>query len=136
MLKATEILETCLCVDDLDAAERFYSQVLGLEFVDRQPGRHVFFRCGRRMFLLFNPAASEQPQGTLPPHGSRGPGHVAFAVTASELEEWRKQLTAAGVVIEAEIDWSGKGRSIYFRDPAGNSVEFAMPEIWGLHGDH
>ncbi|MGN6582964.1 MAG: glyoxalase/bleomycin resistance/extradiol dioxygenase family protein, partial [Rhizobiaceae bacterium] len=24
------------------------------------------------------------------------------------------------------------GRSIYFRDPAGNSIEFAEPRIWGL----
>lgn len=135
MMRATEILETCLCVDDLDAAERFYRDVMGLEFVDRQQGRHVFFRCGRRMFLLFNPAASEIRDSPLPPHGSRGPGHVAFSATAEELEAWRAQLSAAGVAIETEIDWSGRGRSIYFRDPAGNLVEIAMPGIWGLQSE-
>ncbi|TIR45476.1 MAG: glyoxalase/bleomycin resistance/extradiol dioxygenase family protein, partial [Mesorhizobium sp.] len=24
------------------------------------------------------------------------------------------------------------GRSIYIRDPSGNSIEFAEPRIWGL----
>jgi catechol 2,3-dioxygenase-like lactoylglutathione lyase family enzyme len=24
------------------------------------------------------------------------------------------------------------GRSIYFRDPSGNSLEFAEPRIWGI----
>lgn len=135
MMRAREILETCLCVDDLEAAERFYRDVVGLDFVDRQPGRHVFFRCGRRMFLLFNPNESEVPGGELPPHGSRGPGHVAFAATESELEAWRTQLAAAGIAIEAEIDWSGRGRSLYFRDPAGNLLEIAMPSIWGLQSE-
>ena len=36
------------------------------------------------------------------------------------------------VEIEAEFEWPQGGRSIYFRDPAGNSVEFAEPRIWGL----
>jgi hypothetical protein len=36
------------------------------------------------------------------------------------------------VAIEADFEWPKGGRSIYFRDPAGNSVEFAEPRIWGL----
>ena len=47
------ILETCLYVSDLEAAERFYRDVLGLEFDSRQPGRHVFLRLGTQMLLLF-----------------------------------------------------------------------------------
>jgi len=35
-------------------------------------------------------------------------------------------------VIEADFTWPGGGRSIYFRDPAGNAIEFAEPRIWGL----
>ena len=37
-----------------------------------------------------------------------------------------------GVTIEADFDWPDGGRSIYFRDPAGNCLEFAEPRIWGL----
>ena len=38
----------------------------------------------------------------------------------------------AGIAIEADFEWPGGGRSIYFRDPAGNCLEFAEPRIWGL----
>ena len=30
--------------------------------------------------------------------------------------------------------WPGGGRSIYFRDPAGNCVELVTPGVWGLPG--
>ena len=126
-----EVLETCLCVDDLAAAERFYSQVLGLAFHSRQEGRHVFFRCGRGMLLLFNPDQSSQP-GEIPPHGTHGAGHVAFAAQESQLPAWRKHLEAHGVPIERLHSWPGGGHSLYFRDPAGNSLELATPTIWGL----
>src|SRR3954452_9801181 len=54
-MQVQHILETCLYVDDLVKAERFYHQVLGLAVEGRQEGRHVFFPCGNRMLLLFKP---------------------------------------------------------------------------------
>lgn len=131
-MKATHVLETCLYVDDLQRAERFYVDVLGLEFASRQDGRHVFLRCGSRMLLLFNPLGSREPSDQFPPHGAFGPGHVAFAVPQAELPGWSQQLGGHGVAIERTIDWPGGGRSLYFRDPAGNSVELATPKIWGI----
>jgi len=131
-MRARAILETCLYVTDLDAAERFYRDILGLTIVERQAGRHLFFRCGNQMLLLFNPDSSGVTGGTLPPHGARGEGHVAFAATPEEIDAWRTHLAASGIAIESEIDWSGRGHSIYFRDPAGNSLEFASPGIWGI----
>ncbi|MGF1503405.1 MAG: VOC family protein [Paracoccaceae bacterium] len=128
------ILETCLYADDLDRAERFYSRVLGLELVDRARDRHVFFRCGDQMLLIFRPSLSNQrqPMGTVapPPHGATGPGHVCFRAFDHEIPRWIERLTAAGVRIEADFTWPTGGRSIYFRDPAGNSLEFAEPRIW------
>lgn len=53
LLKAHEIRDTCLCVDDLDRAHDFYRDVLGLELFEQQAGRHLFWRCGQRMLLLF-----------------------------------------------------------------------------------
>ena len=38
------IVETAIYVDDLDRAEAFYRDVLGLEVIGREAGRHVFFR--------------------------------------------------------------------------------------------
>lgn len=127
-----EILETCLYVDDLAAAERFYSQVLGLTLFDQQAGRHLFYRCGRSMLLLFNPEATRDAASELPLHGAYGSGHLAFAVAAEELEGWRKRLEAHEVVIERTVDWPHGCRSLYFRDPAGNSLELTSPALWGL----
>jgi catechol 2,3-dioxygenase-like lactoylglutathione lyase family enzyme len=126
------ILETCLYVDDLSRAERFYHQVLGLVVESRQEGRHVFFHCGKRMLLLFNPLASRESTDNFPGHGAIGPGHVAFAIRASDTASWIDHLKANDIAIEKTIDWPQGGRSIYFRDPAGNSLELATPQIWGL----
>ena len=131
-MKASNVLETCLYVDDLLRAEQFYVAVLGLELVSRQEGRHVFFRCGQRMVLLFNPLGSRESDGQFPPHGSFGPGHVAFGVREADLPEWEQWLSQHGVAVEQTIDWPGGGRSLYFRDPAGNSLELATPRIWGV----
>ena len=126
------ILETCLYVDDLVAAESFYRTVLGLELFSKVAGRHVFFRCGESMVLLFDPRVTGQPSGDVPTHGASGPGHVAFAIAPGELPAWRQWLTDHGVRIEKEITWPSGGQSIYFRDPAGNSLELATPSTWGL----
>lgn len=131
------VLESCLYADDLAAAERFYADVLGLEPFARVAGRHVFFRCGAGVFLVFDPAVTAVAPGSVggvavPPHGARGPGHVAFAIDDAALDGWRTRLGMHGIPIEAEIAWPRGGRSLYVRDPAGNSVELASPRIWGL----
>ena len=131
-MKVDNVLETCLYVDDLSRAERFYGEVLGLKLESRQEGRHVFFHCGQQMLLLFNPLVCREPNEQFPPHGAFGPGHVAFGVREAELPAWRERLQQQGVAIEKTIDWPGGGRSVYFRDPAGNSVELATPKIWGI----
>jgi hypothetical protein len=33
------------------------------------------------------------------------------------------------------IEWPSGGRSIYFRDPAGNLVDLVTPGVWGLPSD-
>lgn len=129
------ILESSLYVDDLEAARRFYTEVLGLHFVTAEPGRHVFLRCGKGMLLLFNPQSTIEShnQGIdVPEHGAQGPGHLAFAATEDELEDWRQRLESHKVRIEKEIKWPNGARSIYFRDPHGNSLEFATPSLWDL----
>jgi catechol 2,3-dioxygenase-like lactoylglutathione lyase family enzyme len=124
------VLETALYVDDLDRAKAFYRDVLGLPFHSESPDRHVFFRCGEGMLLLFRAEETEKP-GDVPVHGARGAGHVCFAVDRTTLEAWKRKLIAAGVEIESDYPWNDRGRSIYFRDPAGNSLELSNPEIWG-----
>lgn len=124
------ILETCLYARDLPTAARFYERLLGLSPISTVEGRHAFFRCGEGVFLLFDPSRTRDEGGDVPPHGAEGPGHVAFAVDSAEVDAWRARLTAEGVVIEREVTWPSGGRSLYIRDPAGNSVELATRSIW------
>jgi catechol 2,3-dioxygenase-like lactoylglutathione lyase family enzyme len=135
-MKPTGILETVLYARDLGAAEAFYRDVLGLIPFAGVPGRHLFYRCGDQVLLVFNPSATRVPPASgalpVPPHGAVGPGHICFRATAAELDAWVERLTAKAVAIEADFEWPRGGRSIYFRDPAGNCIELAEPRIWGL----
>ncbi len=125
------ILETSLYAEDLERAELFYSTVLGLELFAKEPGRHVFFKCGNQMLLIFNPSATIL-ETEVAPHGAHGPGHVAFAVPMAELDQWAARLREKQIAIEKEVTWPKGGRSLYFRDPAGNCLEFASPRVWGI----
>ncbi|RWF68777.1 MAG: glyoxalase/bleomycin resistance/extradiol dioxygenase family protein [Mesorhizobium sp.] len=131
------ILESALYVTDLNAAEEFYSGVLGLDLLGKVDGRHLFFRCGDGVLLVFNAGATKVPPAPdarlkVPPHGAVGDGHLCFAASADEIVRWRAHLEAKKIVIESEFEWPQGGRSIYIRDPSGNSIEFAEPRIWGL----
>lgn len=135
-MKPTHILETILYADDLEEMARFYRDVLGLEPTAQPTTRQVFFRLGEQMLLIFNPNATREPLPPvglpIPRHGMTGQGHVCFRATADEIVAWRAHLEQKGVAIESDFEWPGGGRSIYFRDPAGNSVEFAEARIWGM----
>lgn len=135
-MRPAGILETVLYAKDLAATETFYRDVLGLESFVSVAGRHLFYRCGDQVLLIFNPEATSIPSAPdalpVPPHGAEGPGHVCFRASAAEIDSWVSRLSAQGVVIEADFEWPGGGRSIYFRDPAGNCLEFAEPRIWKL----
>lgn len=132
-------LESALYAEDLEAARNFWEGVFGLTPFQILPGRHVFYRLTGeprpQMLLIFNPGATAEPPRPdarlpVPPHGARGPGHFCFAVAPQALDAWRDHLEAKGIGIEADFHWPNGARSIYLRDPAGNSVELADPGIW------
>ena len=135
-MRPAGILETVLYAGDLAATETFYRDVLGLEPFASVAGRHLFYRCGDQVLLIFNPDATSVPPAAgalpVPPHGAHGPGHICFRACAAEIDAWLGRLQGMGVAIEADFEWPGGGRSIYFRDPAGNCLEFAEPRIWKL----
>ena len=129
-MQVAGVLETCLYVNNLAAAERFYHTVLGLTVAGRQAGRHVFFRCGQGMLLLFDAAECSRPDSEVPPHGARGASHVALAIAEADVTQWLAHLAKHHVAIEKTVCWPQGGRSLYFRDPSGNSLELAVPRIW------
>jgi len=126
------IVETGIYVDDLDRAEAFYRDVLGLAVIGKEPGHHVFFRVGERNVLLAFVAAATLKGDVLPAHGASGPGHFALGIAAADLDAWRQRLVDHHVAIEKEVRWPRGGQSLYFRDPAGNAVELITPGLWGL----
>lgn len=132
----TGLLEAAVYVDDLAAARRFYGEVLGLPEILAQDGRHVFFRCGSTVLLVFRAEATREPPPPdalpVPPHGAEGAGHVCLAVPEAGMAAMIARLTAAEVAIESDFRWPSGVRSVYVRDPAGNSVEFASPRLWEM----
>lgn len=133
-MRAASILETALYVRDIAEAVNFYRDILGLEPVGQMSERNAFFRCGEGILLLFRAEETLKPPAhdalPVPPHGTSGPGHACFAAARDEIENWRAHLTKHGIAIESDFEWPNGARSIYFRDPSGNSLEFAEPKLW------
>ena len=109
VMRPARVLETGVYVDDLDAAAAFYEKVLGLERLSAEEGRHVFYRCGPGVFLVFKAGATAEAMadpeggGTIPGHGTDGPSHMAFAVGPGEVERWVERLERHGVAIESRV---------------------------------
>jgi len=125
------VLETVLYATDLPEVRAFYRDVLGLREYSYREDVYVFFRLQSSMLLIFNPHASRHNR-QVPPHGALGPGHVCFVVDEECLDDWVAYLIECGIVIETVHAWPNGRRSVYFRDPARNSVELASRGIWGL----
>jgi catechol 2,3-dioxygenase-like lactoylglutathione lyase family enzyme len=131
-MKIKAVIETAIYVDDLREAETFYGTILGLPVMGREADRHVFFQVGDADVLLAFLAETTRKGDRLPPHGASGPGHFALGIDADSFDAWKKFLQDHGVSIEKAVEWPRGGRSLYFRDPAGNSVELITPGLWGL----
>lgn len=131
----TGIAETCIYATNLEETESFYTDILEFETVMKEEGRHVFFKCGDDMLLLFNPDHTRNKQTDMdgdpvPLHGASGAVHVAFSVQPDAFEKVKEKLKNQDVTIESEIDWPNSSRSFYFRDPAGNSLEIITSDMW------
>ena len=100
--------------------------------MSKEPGHHVFFQVGDASVLLAFLAEATRKSHQLPAHGATGPGHFALGIETETFDAWRKHLDSHGVTIEKEVEWPKGGKSMYFRDPAGNLVELVTPGVWGL----
>jgi catechol 2,3-dioxygenase-like lactoylglutathione lyase family enzyme len=134
MAKLHGIKETCLSVADLDRAERFYRDLFELPLLQGDARLRALDVAGCQVLLLFAQDQSPQPVtlpgGIVPPHQGGGQSHLAFAISADDLDEWRARLTAHGVTIESTVTWPRGGTSVYFRDPDRHLVELITPGVW------
>ena len=137
MPEVSGALETCLYVEDLERAARFYKDLLGFRKLGSDDRFCVFSVADRHVLLLFKRGATAQPiftpGGNIPPHDGTGQLHLAFSIPASELPAWEKHLAAQGVAIESKVHWPRGGWSIYFRDPDQHLVELVTPGCWPIY---
>ena len=125
------VYETVLYAEAVPACAAFYRDVLGIRLIEPVDDLAAAFRLDDGgVLLIFDPERSGKPGRPVPEHGARGPGHVALSVAPGELDGVAAQLRARSIEIEREVAWPPGGRSIYVRDPAGNSVELIEGEAW------
>jgi predicted enzyme related to lactoylglutathione lyase len=114
------ISELVLEVSDLEAARRFYSDVLGFEETLYGEGAE-----GRYWYLVGETARLGIWTEQVGLAGGRGGAHVhyAFSVADGEIDGIKERIQEAGAEVEGPIQL-GPGRAIYVTDPDGNVVEF------------
>ena len=133
-MKFRKIIETCIYSSDLEAMKDFYVNKIGLVFISEEKGRHVFMKAGKSMLLIFNPENTRvEVNSRFPVHGATTPPaciHLALEIEKNVYEDFKNILIQNGIAIEKEMVWDNGSGSIYFRDPAGNLVEFITKGNW------
>jgi catechol 2,3-dioxygenase-like lactoylglutathione lyase family enzyme len=133
-LKFEKIVETCIYSPDLKIMKDFYVNRLGLDLISEEERRHVFLKAGKSMLLVFNPEnTSLAANSTFPTHGAcTSPSSIHFALEIEQAgyEAAKNLLVQNKIAIEKEMSWGSGGKSVYFRDPAGNLVEIVTKGQW------
>ena len=120
--KAPVLINTCLITTDVNRLAAFYSQVLGME-AHKDGDSYVEFRTSRGVLALF---ASDAQEKYIP--GSARPGQNHSAIIEFEVSDVDREFARLHDVVKTWVKepttqpWGT--RSIYFRDPDGNLVNF------------
>lgn len=124
-----KIKETCLYCHDLEKAREFYGGTLGLELISYVPSKHIFFRVGSSVLLIFDPKDSKTKQSP-PPHFADGNQHFAFEVSVADYANHKREIQKKGITIIDRLTWKNGQESFYFNDPEGNVLEIVPEGIW------
>ena len=102
---------------DLEAAERFYVDLLGFTVKNRTP-----FRDGRRFI------GTEEGLGLTEGGTGRGGQVDHFAFEVLGVAEWERRVAAAGYRIVRPLGPGPYGLTVYVADPDGNQIELYETE--------
>ena len=110
-MRCLRLTHVNLRVEKLDEAVQFYTQVMGLEQIERgdRGGRGAWLQVGGQQVHL---AEDSAPQ----PRSKRH-----FAVEVADLAEARRTVQEHGVALEQE-----EPHRFFMRDPSGNRIEVAQ----------
>jgi catechol 2,3-dioxygenase-like lactoylglutathione lyase family enzyme len=120
MIKTDGLIHFTIPVTDLDASEKFYTEIMGFEKVRRNP-HMVFMRSNDDFFVLTH---SEKPIDPNP--GDKHDIHTAFRVSGEDYDTALEFLRSKGIKVFMEEDRNTgtfRGRSAYFHDPDRNVLE-------------
>lgn len=115
-MRISQCLHAALLVSDLERAEHFYSNVLGLSKVKRREFAGAWYQLNNfQIHLIVAPASLDKLQN--PEKWGRNP-HIAFAV--ADLDAAKRKLLAHNCPIQK----SASGRAALFtQDPDNNIIE-------------
>ena len=118
MLPISGVYEVAIPVANLERAEAFYRDVLGLEVGLRdEPRRWLFLRAGGPNGMLL-----------LQEQTGQAPRHYAFTVRDADLDEAVATLRGKGIVVSDPVTHAWMpARSAYFADPDGHALELCAP---------
>ena len=132
MIRIRDIDHIVLRVVHLEAAIRFYTEVLGCSIERRRDEIGlVQLRAGRALVDLV-PVDGQLglAGGAAPGAEGRNVDHFCFRIDPFDEARIREHLRAAGVVVGdvvSRFGAEGAGPSIYILDPEGNTVELKGP---------
>jgi len=107
-------------VKDLERAERFYVDVLGMSVVMRLPDQRLLRHGDGCCALFLKPDRAPGERALV--EDPLGKSHHAFEVSWEDLGRARALFEDRDIPYHAPIDW-GDHRCLYFLDPDGNLLE-------------
>ena len=121
-------ISAVLVSTDLERAQRFYEDKVGLELSDETIKNHLVFECGDGTSLLIYGR----------PSGNRA-DHTQVRFWSGDIEKDVEELVANGIEFEEYdtetfktvnhvVTTKGIGRSAWFKDPDGNTIALFQPE--------
>ena len=123
--------EVSIRVRDLDAMQKFYEEVVGLEVLKREES-FVFFKIaegygGHTQNLALFKATNSKIVETKSQELSSDQTtlhHIALNVALEDFESEKIRLEGLGLKVDATVHEWMHVRSLYFPDPEGNLLEF------------
>ena len=123
--------EVSIRVKNLNATHKFYEEVVGLEVLRRDES-FVFFKVAEgygghtQNLTLFDETNTDslEPKSQQLSSEQTTLHHIALNISLEDYESEKRRLEGLGLKVHAtEHEWLHV-RSLYFRDPEGNTLEF------------